>query len=445
MPTIAFYRSQFRASPNHRHLITSTGLPFFWLADRMHMLLRHLQRPDIDRYVQTRAAQRFSVMQMSALPGPDAMTVPNAYGLLPFNDGDVTQPVEGYFAHLDYFVLRANLLGMAVALEIADAGIVGSAITEENAVGFANYLSNRFQEQAVIWVLGSGDAPEDAQRQAIWSQIGQALKTNTKGRHLIAYLPSRSATAGASWCQGESWLDIALQRSGPAYNPLAWRAVEAGYIATPERPVLDGGPCAEDQPTIAGEEDGRLSAQQIRRLVYTSVFAGGCGYTYRNHSVECCHRVSDTVDHARTPWHDALFDPAAEELHFLRLLVESRPFQVRVPDQLLVANQASNPAHQPLGTRADDDDLGGDCGSYAFIYSPDGSPVTVDLTRLSGSMVVAAWFDPRSGRGRWLGQFPVRGSRVFTPPSADDWVLVLDDASRNYPPVGLGSDRGMSI
>jgi Putative collagen-binding domain of a collagenase len=127
------------------------------------------------------------------------------------------------------------------------------------------------------------------------------------------------------------------------------------------------------------------------------------------------------------------------------MLVESRPYQVRVPDQMLVLNRTPDPINQPMGARADDDDLGGDCGSYAFVYSPDGGPVTVDLTRLSGSMVVATWFDPRSGRGRWLGQFPVRGSRVFTPPSVGDWVLVLDDASRNYPPVGLGSDRGMSI
>jgi hypothetical protein len=58
---------------------------------------------------------------------------------------------------------------------------------------------------------------------------------------------------------------------------------------------------------------------------------------------------------------------------------------------------------------------------------------------------VATWFDPRSGHGRWIGQFPVRGSRVFTPPNAEDWVLVLDDASCNYPPIGHGSDRSMSI
>jgi Putative collagen-binding domain of a collagenase len=108
-------------------------------------------------------------------------------------------------------------------------------------------------------------------------------------------------------------------------------------------------------------------------------------------------------------------------------------------------NRTKDPAHQPLGTRADDDDLGRDRGSYAVIYSPYGSPMTVDLTRLSGAMVIAMWFDPHGSRCRWLGQFPVWGSRVFTPPSQKDWILVLDDASRNYPPIGLGGDRGMSI
>jgi hypothetical protein len=58
---------------------------------------------------------------------------------------------------------------------------------------------------------------------------------------------------------------------------------------------------------------------------------------------------------------------------------------------------------------------------------------------IAGAKVKAWGFDPRDGKARSLGEFANEGERRFTPPNpgeATDWVLVLDDASRNYPPPG---------
>jgi hypothetical protein len=46
------------------------------------------------------------------------------------------------------------------------------------------------------------------------------------------------------------------------------------------------------------------------------------------------------------------------------------------------------------------------------------------------------WFNPRDGRCIKLGEFDNTGSREFVPTSVgrgSNWVLVLDDASKNYP------------
>jgi hypothetical protein len=58
---------------------------------------------------------------------------------------------------------------------------------------------------------------------------------------------------------------------------------------------------------------------------------------------------------------------------------------------------------------------------------------------IKGRKVKAWWFNPRSGEATPIGEFPNTGTREFS--SFDkaellDWVLVLDDASKNYPPPG---------
>ena len=52
----------------------------------------------------------------------------------------------------------------------------------------------------------------------------------------------------------------------------------------------------------------------------------------------------------------------------------------------------------------------------------------------------ATWFNPRDGSTRELGTFENQGVREFTPPDYGemlDWVLVLDDAGKNYPGPGV--------
>jgi hypothetical protein len=48
----------------------------------------------------------------------------------------------------------------------------------------------------------------------------------------------------------------------------------------------------------------------------------------------------------------------------------------------------------------------------------------------------AWWFDPAAGTATSIGDFATTGTRVFTPPAAQDWVLVIDDASLNLPAPG---------
>ena len=86
-------------------------------------------------------------------------------------------------------------------------------------------------------------------------------------------------------------------------------------------------------------------------------------------------------------------------------------------------------------------------GSYAFVYTQGGKPVTVALESVTGATVRAWWYDPRTGKAQSIetinrsldgapGPSRIR-ARTFTPPAGGaDWVLVLDDASKGYPAPG---------
>ncbi len=115
-------------------------------------------------------------------------------------------------------------------------------------------------------------------------------------------------------------------------------------------------------------------------------------------------------------------------MQHLRRLIESRPFLTRVPDQSIVTSDPGWGATRVQATRGCD-------GSYAFVYVTDGHPIAVDTTAISGEQVDAWWFDPRTGVARPIGTFTSSGERTFTPPSSgpgNDWVVVLDDAARDF-------------
>jgi hypothetical protein len=399
MTTITIHRSShLRPSPNRRFLVTENGEPFFWLGDDARLLFQACTREEAERYLRARAAQRFNVIH-AAVGGSGGA---NPYGHQAYAGGDRAQPVAGWFEHLDWCLQRAAALGMYVGL-MPD---LPPGTTVAQAAAQAAFLGRACRERSVVWVLGPGEPAAAAAREA----FAKAIKEHAGGRHLV--------TGGGD----EPWADLFCR---PSAASAPWDAVRADWLRVPARPVLDGGSADEDGDAL----------DDVRRAAYWQVLAGACGHTYR-HGL-----VAGFASGGTLTWNDALHHPGAEQMHLLRQLMEARPYSSRVPDQSLLLGDTGVGAAHCQASRGSDG-LDGASGSYALVYSGAGRPFTVDMTRLTGVSVVAAWFDPRSGRTQWVGQYPVRGERTFTPPSEDDWVLVLDDGARNYHPVGHGGDRG---
>ena len=142
------------------------------------------------------------------------------------------------------------------------------------------------------------------------------------------------------------------------------------------------------------------------------------------------------------PWYEALGQPGAGQMQHRRLL-ESRPILTRIPDDSVIvtdrvatsdpaqaATGSSPPATRPASTR--------------WSTSPWAVRSRSAWMQSRGPRVKAWWFDPRTGQARPIDEFPATGVHRFIPPDPgelSDWVLVLDDAARGYPPPGQASAR----
>lgn len=165
---------------------------------------------------------------------------------------------------------------------------------------------------------------------------------------------------------------------------------------------------------------------------YWSVFSGAAGFTYGAQPIwqftddTCKKHSSKTFQN----WQEGMELPGATQIGFLKKLMESHSILDLVPDQSLIA------AGQ------------GECGSYscairgkshAFVYIPTGNKTTVRLGLISGKVVKASWFDPRTGLTTEIGEFENSGVKSFEVPGMSkelswlksgrgcDWVLVLED------------------
>ena len=130
-------------------------------------------------------------------------------------------------------------------------------------------------------------------------------------------------------------------------------------------------------------------------------------------------------------------------MQFGKKLLLSRPFLTRVPDDtVIVTDRVSTSVpgagrYRFVATR----DSG---GSYAMVYAPVGRKFNVRMEVIQGSRVKAWWFNPRTGDAVAIGEFANTGTREFSPPDTGenlDWVLVLDDKSKNFPKPGVPLKR----
>ncbi|WP_367874176.1 DUF4038 domain-containing protein [Luteolibacter sp. Populi] len=399
---------ELRVAPDHRHLETTEGKPFFLLGDTAWELFHRLTREETITYLDARQKQGFNTVLAVALAEFE-FDQPNAYGELPLENNDPAKPRDAYFQHIDWVIGEAAKRGLYTGLlpTWGDKwnkkwGKGPEIFTPENAARFGEWLGRRYKDQPVIWILG-GDRPiENESHRAIQRAMAGGIKKGDGGKHLISYHPMGEANSSDYW-PDEAWLDFHMFQSGHGRAAFPNYTLNARNLALPAlKPTLDGEPNYEDHPVRGLMKDGKptlwFGDHDVRRSAWWSVLSGACGHVYGTHSIWQFHDPAKRkqLTDARTPWQQALSLPGAAQMGIMRRFMEGLDWtKLRRDDTFLKAPEGGwKPDQMPMAAVAED-------GSFAVVYLPDvkAGPINHDPFKVSfkPEQVEVIVFDPETG------------------------------------------------
>lgn len=434
-PSADFTHGKLKVSDNNRYIVFEDGTPFFYLGDTGWELFHRLNKEETEKYLENRRAKGFTVIQAVALAELDGLNTPNAEGNKPLIDNDPLRPNEPYWQHVDWVIRKAGEKGIFIGLlptwgdKVDKRWGTGPVIfNSDNAYRYGQWIGRRYKDfPNIIWING-GDRDGGGDNTPIWNALGEGIKSVDKN-HLMTFHPWGEHSS-SEWFHESSWLDFNMCQTGHGQRSYSIykRLIVRDYNLKPVKPCFDGEPRYEDHPVGWNPEVlGWFNDADIRQALYWNLFSGSFGHTYGCHPIwQMKAPGREPVGLARNNWYDVLDLPGAWDLIHARRLIESRPFLSRIPDQSMIVPDYFPETDYIVATRGD---------GYAFIYFPTGWRAGIILDKIGPAQLNISWYDPRAGEIRFVEKVPGKGIKYFTPPSngrGNDWLLVIDDASKNF-------------
>jgi Protein of unknown function (DUF4038)/Putative collagen-binding domain of a collagenase len=312
---------------------------------------------------------------------------------------------------------------------------------ESNALAYGKFLGSRYKNYSnIAWILG-GDRPplrDSLDWRPIWRAMAKGIESTYGSKAFITYHISGGESSTSKFIHQENWLDMNMMQSGHGggHDVPVWKWIERDYNMKPTKPTLDSEPNYEDHPVNPWPKydpaNGYFRDYDVRKQTYRSVFAGGCGVTYGHHALwQFWSPREEKINFPDRYWSDAMDRAGAFQVGYLRWLMESRPFMQTIPAQDLI-DDAREKGDHIRALKAKD-------GSFAVVYLPVGKTISINTKSMSGEKVKYWWFNPRDGKCRLGGVELRKSTMIFTAPTIgaeEDWVLVMDDGTKNYPVPG---------
>lgn len=470
---------QFMAlSADRTHLVnTFTNKPVFITGDTAYNLITQLTSDaDVETYLADRQAKGINLIWVALVddsshgegthrPGRNEQgegnTQKDAFGNDPWNGGADFTGMEGataYWDHVDDVLQRAAAhgitvlagIGFSATFESCKFRYYSSMATTSDATmkAYGAFLGNRYRSYPdIIWLQGG-----DANIKLCGSDLGK--KTDDIARGILSadpmHLMAVEATSGV-WGEASAtnWSSYTF---GPN-NPSGWLTLGTIYPkgtpdkvfsaeidqivsqnvtetgATPFVPYFSVEDPYEYEPWSRDAYDD----QQLRQEGYTEILSGATlGRLFGSAGVwpfgaGCCQHGSR--------WQVIMEHPASFDQQRLGQLFRSREHWKLVADinHAVVTAGFGSGENLTVTSRTSD-------GQTIIAYVPNGNRarLTLDMSKITTGINQATcwWFNPSSGATTLIGTFATFGSRNFTPPDSNDWVLVLDDTAANLPAPG---------
>ena len=429
-------------SENGRYIIHDNGTPFFWMGNTAWLLPERLTREEAEYYLSKEREYGYNVEQIQVLNGTPTF---NIYGRQANDETfDCTKFSKdgeyGYWEHLDYIIGVAEANGIYIAMDCVWGSQI-NVLDEKKAAAYGKFLGERYKDcPNIIWLIG-GDIRGD-KKPEVWDAMARAIR-KADANHIMTFHP-RGRTTSAWWFNDREWMDFNMfqsghrrygQRRGDGDYTIKdnteednWRYVDMSFEVEPLKPVIDGEPSYEDIPQGLHDLDApRWQDYDVRRYAYWAVFGGAFGHTYGHNSVMQFIRPGLLASFgAEKPWWEAMNDPGYGQMKYLKWLMLAFPFTERVPDQSIIAGQNGERYDRIIATRGDD---------YLLVYNYSAKPMSIDLTKISGTKKNVWWMNPSDGSLTYLGEYD-DAVADFSYDAAYlrgcDRVLIAVDATKDY-------------
>jgi len=420
-----------KVSANGRYFTDRNNLPFFMHADTPWSLFVALDIKETEQYLKNRQEKGFNTITVNLLEhwfNGETLAYPaasmNREGHFPFTQylpgivPDFTFPDEEYFRHVDKVLRLALKYGFLVMMTPAYMGYEGQkegwydevlSNGDARCREYGRYLGRRYADfPNIVWIMDGDRNPDDLSR-PLEVEILQGIKDFDKV-HLFSAHCKPTNSSRDQW-EGETWLDFncVYTYAFPPHNSYVHGQCLRSYAKSPVMPTLLFETCYENEHNA--------TAGQIRSQMYWGWLCSIAGVQFGNLPVWRFGKG----------WQSALDWQGSWDASIMKKLVDSRNWFKLVPDiehKVLFDGFGSEDSYVSAA-RAEN-------GETFLAYIPGGNTISVDMQQLSGSSLVAWWFNPRNGLAQRIGEYAEKSKMQFAPPDKNDWVLVIDDAEYNF-------------
>ncbi len=435
-------------SADKKYLInTVTNEPVFITGEQAYSLATNLwSNKDIEYYLSARQSMGFNLIWVGAVDQAYLVNPPgNALGQVPFigypNSGGraFTRMNEAYFQHLDYVIQRAAAHGITVLLNTAFVGsgpnycsdVTGwckelQTASDPDLTAYGAYLGRRYRSYPnIIWMMG-GDC--DLRDYPIFKtkmdDIAYGIKS-ADSVHLMTIETEPPDGASQDRMQGSKWIDLNfLYQDAPGMAAKA----NADFVRKDALPMFIGEDNLENE-TVDDLVERREAYQGVLGGAYLGFEFGNCviwpfGATYPY----CKIQPGQT-------WQNRLMSIGSIDRAILGRLMRSREHWEMVPDADHTVTKSGFGEGDTVTVTSRSRD-----GQTIIAYIPNGNATTLAVAMAKIQSISHEtncwWFNPTSGTANFIGEYPNSGTRHFTAPDSQDWVLVIDDADAKLPVPG---------
>ena len=407
-----------KLSEDRRYLIQSDGTPFLWMGDTGWNSTMSATMEEWKFYVDTRAFQGFSVIQISPRGVGNAKRASTKSAISFTSEGT---PDPAFWKDLDDKIAYANDKGIMILLVgIGNAWRDAMAANPSNQK-FETYIAGRMAGHMVIFSPSFDQMFSDE-----LDKVATELQKLTQ--HLVTQHPGTNFRANNTFRNNTS-VDFAALQSGhhngnlaKAYNAARQWTIDL-WSGTPTKPIIN----IESIYDGYGNDDApNFREKDSRKPGWISWMSGARGYTYGsgdvppkvpngNGAVWMFNKDSATFDY----WRNAVLWPSASHMTVMSNFFKAIEWWKLTPASELIRNQENADTLQMTLSRTYDFNL-------IVAYLPDNPRIVINLTEYIG-YYNCTWYNPKTGEYLPSGPIPGgAGNQLFTRPEGwEDAVLKI--------------------